>query len=66
MPRYTEARIHALCKEVVAVESEEDVEKVLAELKDALREHMARARESLGAQAAAIVSVEHGGSKPQS
>jgi hypothetical protein len=50
----------------VAVESEEDVEKLLAELKDALREHMARARESLGAQAAAIVAVENAGSKPQS
>jgi hypothetical protein len=47
VPRFTEERIKRLCGEAVAAKSREDVERVLAELRAALEEHIRLAKDSL-------------------
>ena len=50
MPAYTEARIRELVSAALAASSEEDIDKILPELRTALREHIRLAKESLEAQ----------------
>jgi len=48
----TETRIHVLCAEAIAAKDEADIERIVAELRKAINEHIELARNSLGAQAA--------------
>jgi hypothetical protein len=50
MPAHTESRILELVSEALAATTEEDVDRVLPELRSALREHIRLAKESLEAQ----------------
>jgi hypothetical protein len=50
MPAHTESRIFELVSEALAATTEEDVDRVLPELRSALREHIRLAKESLEAQ----------------
>jgi len=51
MPAHTEARIHQLCQEAIAAETQADVEHILPQLRDALEEHIKLAKPSLEVQA---------------
>jgi hypothetical protein len=51
MPAHTESRILELVSAALAATTEEDVDRVLPELRSALRDHIRLAKESLGAQA---------------
>jgi hypothetical protein len=57
VPHFTETRIRKLCGEAVAVK-DDDVERVVNELRSALEEHIRLAKESLSAQAAAISMLD--------
>ena len=50
MPAHTESRIFEFVSEALAATTEEDVDRVLPELRSALREHIRLAKESLEAQ----------------
>lgn len=52
MSRPTEARIHALCWDAIAATEERDVERIIAELREALQEHIKHAQINLSRQAA--------------
>jgi hypothetical protein len=54
VPRFTESRIQQLCAEAITVETQEDVERVMRELRLALNEHIRLAKDSLTAQASVI------------
>ena len=54
VPAHTEARIQQLCTEVLAVNSQADVERVIPELRAALEEHISLAKDSLGVHATTI------------
>ena len=54
MPAHTEARIQRLCTEVLTVNSQADVDRVIPELRSALEEHISLAKDSLGVQASTI------------
>jgi len=51
MPAHTENRIKQLVTEALAVQTEDDVDRIIPELRSALHEHIQLARESLGGQA---------------
>jgi hypothetical protein len=51
VPRFTEESIKRLCQEAVAARSTEDLHRVIADLRLALKEHMWFASESLKAHA---------------
>ena len=57
VPLQTEARIIALCADAIAAKDESDVERIIADLRAALSEHIQYAKSSLGAQAAAIAAL---------
>jgi hypothetical protein len=57
VPLHTEARILTLCTEAIAAKDESDVERIVADLRAALTEHIQYAKTSLGVQAAAIASL---------
>ena len=50
MPRYTEARIQQLCAKALASNTPKDSEQIIQELRAALEEHIALAKESLEVQ----------------
>ena len=58
MPAYTEPEIRELCKRLMSLKTEEDLQPVLKQLRKALREHVRLARNSLEAQAAVLQSLE--------
>jgi hypothetical protein len=58
MPRYTQARIRELCKELQGVKSDNAIEEILAELRELLREHVKLARTSLEGQLASLSTIE--------
>lgn len=59
MPLHTEARIQQLCEEVIAAQSEADVNRILQELREALQEHVRLAKASLQSQANAVSVLEN-------
>ena len=58
MPAHTEDKIHQLCTEALASKTQGDVERVVAELRAALEEHINLAKESLGGQITGIAAME--------
>jgi len=54
MTRHTESRILELVTQALAAEAEDDIDRVLPELRAALHEHIKLAKESLGAQVTAL------------
>ena len=54
MPEHTESRIMDLISQALAAKSEAEVDRVLPNLRFALREHIRLAKESLEAQATAL------------
>jgi hypothetical protein len=58
MPHYTEAKIQRLCTEAISAKSEEDIERIVKELRSALEEHVRLAKESLKAQAASLALLD--------
>jgi hypothetical protein len=57
MPRFTEERIKRLCSEAVSAEGREDFDRVIAELRSALEEHIRLARESLQSRAGVLPAL---------
>ena len=57
VPLHTEARILTLCAEAIAAKDESDVERIIADLRAALTEHIQYAKSSLGAQASVIAGL---------
>jgi hypothetical protein len=51
MPRSTDRKIQALCREVVEANTDAEVHQVLTQLRLALEEHFRLAKESLGLSA---------------
>ena len=58
MPRFTEERIRRLCGEAIAAKTNEDVERVLKELRGALEEHIRLAGESLKSRFVPLPGVD--------
>lgn len=58
MPAQTEAKIHQLCTEALAAKTQSDVERVVAELRSALEEHISLAKESLGEQITGLATMD--------
>ena len=58
MPRITDSLIQNLCNEALAAKTEDDVERIFAELRTTLEEHIRSAKESLGVQAATISMLD--------
>jgi predicted DNA-binding ribbon-helix-helix protein len=58
MPADTEARIHQLCTEVLAAETQADIERISSELRVALEEHIKLAKDSLKAQVTTITALD--------
>ena len=58
VPIHTDARIRELCNDLGSVKTDTDIERVLAELREVLREHVRLARNSLEAQAAVVSAIE--------
>jgi hypothetical protein len=54
MPAYTEARIRELVSAALAASTKADIDKILPDLRTALREHIRLAKESLEAQVVAL------------
>ncbi len=54
VPAHTEALIMALVSKALAAESEADIERVIPDLRAALREHIRLAKESLEARIALL------------
>jgi hypothetical protein len=50
MPAETDARVHGLCTKLLSLKDEAEVDAVLLELREALREHIRLARHSLEAK----------------
>jgi hypothetical protein len=57
MPHHTEERIISLCTDAIAAKSEEDIERILAELRTALQEHIRLAKDSLSGQRDGIAAL---------
>lgn len=57
VPLHTESRILMLYSEAIAAKDDSDLERIFAELRLALTEHIRYAKSSLRAQAAAIAAV---------
>jgi hypothetical protein len=60
MPAETDARVHGLCTKLLSVKDEAEVDALLLELREALREHIRLARNSLESQVAALSAVRTG------
>lgn len=58
MPAHTEARIHQLCTEALAAQSQADVNRIIPELRSALEEHIRLAKESLTVHASSIAALD--------
>jgi hypothetical protein len=58
VPLYTEARIQELCKQILAAKSDEDIERVVPELRAALEEHIRLAKDSLRVQRINIAALD--------
>jgi len=58
MPAHTEARIHQLCTEALAAQSQADVNRIIPELRAALEEHIRLAKASLEAQVTGIAVLD--------
>ena len=54
MSAHTEARVQKLIAEALAATSDSEVERIIAELRSALQEHILLAKESLEAQVVAL------------
>ena len=63
MPADTATRLQQLCREVLAVKTSADTERIIQELRAALQEHIRLAKDSLGAQASAIALLDELASK---
>ena len=57
VPLHTETRILTLCAQAIVAKDESDVERTLADLRAALREHIQHAKTALAAQATAIAEI---------
>jgi hypothetical protein len=60
MPAETDARVHGLCTKLLSLKNEAEVDALLLELREALREHIRLARNSLEAQVAALSALQPG------
>jgi len=58
VPAHTEAKIHQLCTEALAANTEAEVERIIPELRAALQEHVRLARTSLEGQVNAIAALD--------
>lgn len=63
VPRATDLRVRRLCKEILAATTKAEVERILPELRSALREHIRLAKDSLELQAKAIALLDELASK---
>jgi len=63
MPADTAVRVQQLCREVLAATTEADVERILPELRVALKEHIRWAKDSLELQAVTIALLDELASK---
>jgi hypothetical protein len=54
MPRFTDDRIRWLCSQSIACKTQEEIEQVITELRQALQEHIRLARENLTIQATTV------------
>lgn len=64
MPQHTEAKIHQLCTEALAAQTQSDVERIIPELRAALEEHVRLAKESLEGQLGSISALDAMSPKP--
>jgi vacuolar-type H+-ATPase subunit D/Vma8 len=58
VPIHTDARIRELCNDLGSVRTDADVERLLSELREALREHILLARNSLEARMAVVSAIQ--------
>jgi len=58
VPIHTDARIRELCNDLGSVKTDADIERLLSELREALREHILLARNSLEARMAVVSAIE--------
>jgi hypothetical protein len=58
MPASTETRIQEVCKRILGAKTMNEVEPLISELREALREHIQLARISLEAQAETISALQ--------
>lgn len=58
MPAHTEVKIHQLCTEALAANTEADVERIIPELRAALQEHVRLAKASLEGQVSTIALLD--------
>ncbi len=60
VPAHTEAKIKQLCAEALAAKTEADVERILPELREALREHVQLAKSALEGQLSVLAAIDKG------
>jgi len=58
MPLHTEAYIKALCNKILSPATEDERQRLITELRRALREHVQLAKDSLQVQADVLTSLE--------
>jgi hypothetical protein len=58
VPAHTEAKIHQLCTEALAAQTDADVERIIPELRASLHEHVKLAKASLEGQVSAIAALD--------
>jgi hypothetical protein len=58
MPKHTEARIQQLCAQALTVETKADADRIIAELRAALAEHITLAKNSLGQQTRVVAVLD--------
>jgi hypothetical protein len=58
VPAHIQAKIHQLCTEALAANTEADVERIIPELRAALQEHVRLAKASLEGQVSAIAALD--------
>jgi hypothetical protein len=64
VPQFTEGRIKQLCSAAIAIKTEEDVDRVMEQLREALEEHIRLAKKSLTIQAGIIFVLDSATKKP--
>jgi hypothetical protein len=60
VPRFTEERIKRLCSEAITTKTQEDLDRVIKELRTALEEHIRLAKKSLECSAIALPTLNSG------
>jgi hypothetical protein len=60
VPALTEAKIKQLCAKALAAKTEAEVERILPELREALREHVQLAKSALEGQLSVLAAIDKG------